>query len=407
MKHTAIYRLLPLALLPLFLAADWPAFRGAASNSVAEGPAPPVKWTVEIDGTGENVAWRVDLPGRGPASPIVVGGRVIVSASSGPKQDRLHVLAYDEKTGALQWHRQFWATGRTLGHPQTANAAPTPASDGQRVYVFSSSNDLICLNLAGDLQWYRGLAYDWPKAGNDVGMSSSPAVSGKLVIVQVECQGESFAAAIDGETGETAWKIAREQNASWSSPVVLHGKTPGDDVVVLQSPSGLTAVAATTGAERWKYAKSCDGISSAAPSGNKLFVPSSGLTALELTTTEPTVAWNAAKLNPGAASPVVYQDRVFVVNRAGVVSCAQVKDGSPAWQLRLKGPFWATPAVADGHMFLVNFDGAAQVVKLGEKQGELVGGGDFKEQIQASPVIANGAIFVRSDAHLWKIAAPR
>ncbi len=166
--------------------ADWKQFRGASSaGAAAEGEQLPLKWSAQ-----ENTAWRAELPGRGPSGPIVVGDRVIVTSSSDYDQKRLHVLAFDTKLGQKLWERQFWATGRTRTHPSSANAAPTPASDGEFIYAFYSSNDLICLDLDGNLVWYRGLAYDFPKAGNDIGMASSPDVIADTRIVQLENQGD-------------------------------------------------------------------------------------------------------------------------------------------------------------------------------------------------------------------------
>ena len=175
--------------------------------------APPANWTAT-----ENVAWKVDLPGRGPSSPIVVGKKIVVTCSSGVKQDRLHVLCFDAATGNRLWERQFWATGRTLSHPSSANAAPTPASDGELIFAFFSSNDLVCLDLDGNLKWLRGLAYDFPRAGNDVGMSASPTVVGDVVIAQVECQGDSFATGIDKRTGESRWRISRRARPAGHPP---------------------------------------------------------------------------------------------------------------------------------------------------------------------------------------------
>ena len=89
----------------------------------------------------------------------------------------------------IDWERQFWATGRTMCHPTSSVAANTPSSDGKRIYAFFSSNDLACLDLAGNLLWYRGLTHDFPTAVNDVGMSASPIVLGDTVVVQVENKG--------------------------------------------------------------------------------------------------------------------------------------------------------------------------------------------------------------------------
>ena len=101
---------------------DWPGFRGVGGASVSETVSPPVDWSVD---TGTNVAWSADLPGTGVSSPIVVDGRVIVTAASGADRDRLHVLAFDSMTGKPLWHRQFWATGRTLCYRTSSVAAPT------------------------------------------------------------------------------------------------------------------------------------------------------------------------------------------------------------------------------------------------------------------------------------------
>ena len=279
-------------------AADWPQFRGPASNSAVDGAAPPVEWS---DAEGRNIAWKVELPGRGPSSPIVVGSRVVVACSSRVQQDRLHVVCFDAASGKQLWERQFWATGRTLSHPTSANAAPTPCSDGQLIFAFFSSNDLACLDLEGNLQWFRGLAHDYPQAGNDVGMSSSPVVAGDVVISQVECQGDSFATGIDKHTGEPRWRIPRPREASWSSPAIARSQDGRIECVLLQSPTQLTAHRADSGEPVWTLKAACDGISSPAGVDGIVYVPSKGMTALKPQGSEPQVVWNTQNLAPGAA----------------------------------------------------------------------------------------------------------
>ncbi|MEX0585367.1 MAG: PQQ-binding-like beta-propeller repeat protein, partial [Pirellulales bacterium] len=116
------------------------------------------------------------------------------------------------------------------------------------------------------------------------------------------------------------------------------------------------------------------------------------------------ILWENNKLAPGNASPLVYRDRVYVLNKAGVFTCANVADGQIVWQTRLKGPFWATPVIAGDHAYCVNQDGLGQVVKLSETKGEIVGEGNFEEPVLGTPAIANGALYVRSQGHLWKIS---
>ncbi|MCA9168290.1 MAG: PQQ-binding-like beta-propeller repeat protein [Planctomycetales bacterium] len=382
--------------------ADWTQFRGSQARSVSGSDTKvPLEWDTSAQ---RNVAWRADLVGRGPSGPIVVDNRVYVTSSSGYKQDRLHVLCYDATNGKQLWHRQFWATGRTMTHPSSANAAPTPASDGESIYAFYSSNDLICLDLDGNLRWYRGLAYDFPKAGNDVGMASSPAVADGVVVVQVENQGDSFAAGIDTKTGKTLWQFERSKRANWSSPVIA--KLPaGQALALFKSGSGLDAHDLHTGERRWQFAGDAGGISSVAVLDDKVILPFNGLVSLDITkpSQTPEVVWTSNRVNPGSASPVVSDEHVYAINGAGVLVCADLKSGEVLWQVRLQGKFWATPVLVDDHLFCINESGLAQVVKVGDK-GEIVAKNEFGETIQGSPAVDGGALFVRSDQSLWKIA---
>ena len=379
-------------------AENWAQFRGSENTGVAAGGELPLNWI-------ESVAWKVPLPGRGPSSPIVIDRRVYVTCSSGVTQDRLHVLCFDAADGKELWERQLWATGRTFCHPSMGVAAPTPASDGQRIFAFYSSNDLACFDLAGNLQWFRGLAHDYPKAGNDVGMASSPLVVGKTVIVQIENQGDSFAAGLDTSTGETRWRIDRGPQANWASPTLMPGANRADDVVLLQSPDGITAHDPLTGNPLpWKLMEGCAGIASPVVTGGVAYIPSNGITAVKAATASSPaeVLWKESKLSPASPSPVVYRGVVYAINRAGMLTAGNAKDGSVTWQLRLKGAFWATPVAAGDHLHLVNSDGVTFAVKLGEK-GEIAATGELGEKIQSTPAAADGALFIRSDGHLYKI----
>jgi outer membrane protein assembly factor BamB len=385
-----------------FLSAeDWAGFRGPSSGSVAKNSKVPVQWK-----ENENVAWKVELPGLGPASPIVVGNQVIVTCSSGYKQKRLHVVSYDANSGEQLWHRQFWATGRTSTHPFSAVAANTPTSDGKRIFAFFSSNDLICLDLQGDLQWYRGLGLDFPKSGNDVGMSSSPLTVAGTVVVQVEAQGDSFAISLKAEDGSTLWRHQRDQRANWASPVAIN-RGNGKSLVLLQSPnSGLTAHDPQSGEELWKYEAVCSGVPSPLVLGDSILISSNGLTKLKFgkDSNSPELSWDAAKLRPGSASPVVYNNNIYTMN-TGVLKCGDLASGDVKWQLRLHGKYWATPVIAGGKMYVVNQDGVAKVIQLGDEKGEVIGESDFGEAVKGSPAVAGDAMFVRTDEHLWKISS--
>jgi outer membrane protein assembly factor BamB len=380
-----------------FAVADWPGFRGDGSSSAPEA-TPPTTWSVE---EGTNVAWTADLPGRGVAGPIVVGGRVVVTASDGPLQERLHVLAFDEATGKRLWARQVWATGRSNCHETSAIAAPTPASDGERVFAFYSSSDLVAYDLDGNLQWMRGLTLTHPGVGNDIGMSSSPVVAGDAVVVQSECQGESFAAAVDRRTGATLWDLDRPKLPNWASPLAWR-TAEGRDAVWLQDGSGATLHDALTGEELARIKNDTAGIPSPAPAADgTLVLAAGGITLYRAPFEKPLLS--AGNLQPGSPSPAVAGDKVLVVNRGGVLTCGDLDTGDVVWRKRLGGQFWATPVIAGGNAYCVNAEGEATVVAM--ESGEVVSKADFAEGVLGSPAVANNAVYFRSNGHLWKIAA--
>ncbi len=380
-------------------AADWPQFRGPLGNGVSEEALVPTT----LD-TNKDLAWKADLPGRGLSSPIIIGDRVFVTCSSGPKQQRLHVICFKASDGSKLWERQFWATGHTTCEEKNCVASPTPASDGKRIVAIFSSNDAVCLDLDGNLIWLRGLGRDYPNANNSLGMSSSLLIVGDVVVAQVEAESEGYTAALDLETGANRWKIERPRKANWTSPILL--QSGGQELVVLLSAKGVAAVEPATGKVVWDYTDGGSSIPSCAASGGVLFVPTKrGLTALQpgAVGEKPKQLWQASRLRADTASPVVVGEKVFILNDGGILTCGAAATGERLWQLRLKGPFSATPVAVGHFLYCVSESGLAQVVDTSKPEGEVVSELELGETILSTPSISHGAIYFRSDARLWKI----
>jgi outer membrane protein assembly factor BamB len=393
-------RLLPLVLLPLLLGADWRQFRGTDSNGHAPGGAPP-----EFD-ADKNVAWKAAIPGRGLSSPIVVGDRVFLTASSGAKQDSLQVLAFDVKSGKQLWRRSMWATGPTDSHPKTSMSAPTPVSDGQRVVALFASGDVAALDKGGDVLWLRSLYEENPGATDGRGLASSPVLVAGTVVILVENQNTSFATGIDLATGKSRWRIERPREPNWTSPIAIPG-ADNKPLVLLQGMTRLSALDPATGKEVWGLDRGSDPIASGVLSGNTLYVPGDkGLAALELQgNAVPKLLWEQPKLNPATASPVVLSGRIFCL-RPGILVAGDLKTGAVVGQLRLKGPFSASLVTAGGLLYCVSEGGVAQVVRPDDKDGQIVARGDLGETVLATPAIVDGAIFLRGEKYLWKMARP-
>lgn len=379
--------------------ADWLQFRGPSGSGTS-----PTATLPESLNQDKSIAWKQALPGEGLSSPIVVGDRVYVTCSSGPKQNRLHVICFRAGDGGKVWERQFWATGRTMCHEKTSVAAPTPASDGQRIVAFYSSNDLICLDLDGNLLWLRGLTSDYANASNSLGMASSLVISGGIVVAQVENDSESFTAGIDISNGKNRWKLDdRPKAANWTSPVTMTDSS-GKEFVAIQSSKGVIGVEPATGKVAWKFANGADTIASSTGGKGVLFVPSNGLTAIEPTPDGQTKQlWQVSQLRPATASPVLLNDRIYVINGTGVLQSVDAKTGERSWRVRLKGPFGGSPVAAGKFLHIYNEEGLGQLVDLTGAEGKVVSEINLGEMIQCTPAVSQGAVYVRSDKHLWKI----
>ena len=381
-------------------AGDWTGFRGPLGNGVSDEVGLPVALDAK-----KHIAWRIDLPGRGLSSPLVVGNRVFVTASGGTRQDQLQIICLNAADGSVIWQRQFWAMGSTMCHNKTSIAAPTPVTDGRLLFAIFSSNDLFCLDLDGNLKWLRGMTLDYPNARNSLGMASSLVLAGGVLVAQVENDSESFTAGLDKQNGANLWRVDRPKSANWTTATVQKTGS-GAEMLLLQSGRGIHAVNPKNGEVAWHYADGASTIPSSALAGGVLYVPSHGLTALELADDGRSFKqkWRSSRLRPGTASPLVHRDRVYSLNNAGVLTCGDTDSGKRLWQLRLDGPFGGSPVVADNHLYAFNEEGMVQVVDLSAPEGRIAGEMDLGEMIQCSPAVSNGALYVRSNRRIWKIS---
>ena len=401
MRSSFLHSITPLLLLFAFPAkADWLNFRGPNGS----GHAPDITTTVgEL--SDQTLVWKIALPGRGLGSPIVVGEKVFVTAASGPEQQQLHILCFSAKDGAPLWERRFWATGRTMSHNKTNVAAPSPASDGERIYALYSSNDLICVDLNGNLVWMRGLTLDYPNASNSLGMASSPLVVGDTLVAQIENDSESFAAGFDLLTGVNKWKLDRPKSANWTSPTVL--QKDGEAIVALQSSDGILGLLPSTGSSVFTVPGAASTIPSSAASGDELFIPSNGLTVVKLGATgeEPKKVWNQSNQRPGTASVLVTGEKLYLINNAGVLTCAKRASGEVLWEVRLKGPFSGSPvAGGDGKLYIFSEQGVGQVVDPSGEKGVVSSEIELGETILSTASLDRETLYIRSDGHLWKFA---
>jgi outer membrane protein assembly factor BamB len=386
-------------------AADWPQFRGPLGMATSVEKDLPVHWSAT-----ENLRWKIDLPGRGLSNPVIADGRVYVTASGGWQQDRLHVLCFAAATGKKLWERQLAATGGTQSHPKTCMAAPTPCTDGKQVYALFATGDLACLDSDGNLRWYRSLVGDYPTITNQVGMAASPVVWKDTLIVPMENVGESFLTGIDTRTGKNRWKVPRKRDIHWTTPLVVPDGD-GADVLFLDGDE-LAAFDVASGEKRWSF--KAGGLSTVpspvAGREGTILVPAGEITAVLPVRDKPApeLVWKSNKLKIGTyASPLYYQDRVYVCTSIGI-TCGSALDGKELYKQRIKGALSASPVAGDGKVYVLNEDGVVTVLESSDEAKVLATNTVATGEIfLATPAIADGAIYLRSDQHLYCIGKPR
>ena len=405
MPHFRLPSTLALTLAMLAIssfAGDWPQFRGPDSTGTAADAKIPDQPKID---------WSAPLPGRGLSSPIVVAGKVFVTCSSGPKQERLHLICFNAADGARMWEREFQATGRTMTQQKTCVASCTPCSDGRRIFAIWSSNDMASFDLDGNLLWLRGLTADYPNASNSIGMASSPIVIGETVVTMIENDSESYSLGLDANTGRNMWKLDRPKAANWTSPVPWRADAKSAPVALLQSTKGLLAVDATSGSRLWEFAQGASTMSSSVVASGVIYTPANGVVALSPSASNapPAELWHSKQINPNTISPLVLDGHLFSINGAGVVIAADTKTGATQWKLRLAGPFSGSPVGAGSRLLVVNEKGLVQIVDITAPSGAVVGklqlplNAETKEVVLCTPALDGSHIFVRADSALWRL----
>lgn len=223
--------------LPVFGAAEWPQFRGPGAGGVATDGAPPVHF-----GPSSNVLWKVPLP-PGDSSPVIWGDRLFLTAF---EKQELQTLCLDRRTGKTLWRQSITPDKVEPTNRTCTPAAPTPVTDGQRVYVYFGSFGLLAYDFEGREQWRRPL----PAPVVDFGTGTSPILAGDLLIVNRDQDLGSELLALDKRTGKTVWRVDRSEfRRGFATPFLWrHG---GDDELVVPGSIWLKSYDLKDGAERW------------------------------------------------------------------------------------------------------------------------------------------------------------
>lgn len=387
-------------------AEDWPRWRGPAGNAVSGESGLPTEW-----GADQNIAWRTELPGEGASSPIVCGKRIFLTASFDEGMRRT-VVCIDRDTGQIIWIRETLDDNPEVSSALTGYAAPTPASDGQRVVAALGNAGVVCYTAAGERLWHR----DFGEFESELGLASSPVIARDRVFLLCDHDGnrfrtfDSFLIALALDSGKTVWKTDRPGlYRSWSTPILVPATDRHHELIV-NAQDHLRAYDPATGDELWRVGGMTGWVTPSPVFAHGLIFAASGRDGPTMAVrsggrgdvTETRVAWIQRQGAPYVCSPVAYGEQLYVLNEQGILSCYRATTGKLEYRERLDGKFVGSPVAGDGKLYFTNDRGATYVVRSGPKF-ELLSRNELAEDCRASPAISAGSIFLRTSKAFYRI----
>jgi outer membrane protein assembly factor BamB len=402
-------------------AENWPAWRGPLANGVSGEKGLPLKWS-----TGENIAWKLQMPSRSGATPIIWNNHIFLNVATAMTTGDLELWAVDRVKGQPLWKRPLGG-GNNQQRKQNMST-PSPVTDGTTVWVMTGTGILKAFDFKGTELWMRDIQKDYGHFGLNWGYASSPLLHQGNLYVQVlhgmRTDDPSYVMKIEGKTGKTLWKVERPTDALMESPdsyttplLVNSGKSTeiaitGGDIVTGHDPA--------TGKELWRanglnptkdrnYRIVASPVMAAgliiAPTRNRPMLALRPGGSGDVTTSHK--AWTF-DLGPDVPTPVSDGKLLYVLRDNGVIHALDVQTGSVVWgPERLKtGAYSSSPVLADGRLYVTSEnEGLTSVFAAGPKF-EVLAENPLDDYCLASPAVSNGQIFIRTDKFLWAIGAP-
>ncbi|MEM1178865.1 MAG: PQQ-binding-like beta-propeller repeat protein [Acidobacteriota bacterium] len=409
----------------------WPSWRGPLGTGFSPSATPPVTWSET-----ENVRFKVPLPGKGHATPVLWGDRLFLTtavpvgepfepvmaeapgahdnAAVSSRHDFV-VLAVDRNVGGVTWRSTVRSEVPWQGmHRSGSYASPSPVTDGEVLIASFGTQGVYGLDLAGDVLWRRD--FGPMKIKHAHGEGGSPALFGDSAIVQWDHDGPSFLAALDKRTGEDRWRVARDQGTSWSTPIVVeHG---GGAQVVVAGTNYLRGHDLKTGRELWRASGlSANVVASPVASEGRVFAGSSYghqvFFGVELdgasgdVTGTDQVLWSRNRGTPYVPSPLLYGDALYFHNHyQSVLSRVAVDSGADR-----PGPFrlpgirnvYGSPVAADGRVYVTDLQGTTLVLSHTDPP-QVLARNRLDDRFAASAVLAGDTIFLRGERFLYALA---
>jgi outer membrane protein assembly factor BamB len=395
-------------------AADWPGWRGPTGQGICAEKGLPLEWSAK---TGKNVLWKSPLPradgkanlDQNQSSPVVSRGRVFVTVSFWPAGTSVknfpehHVACYRVGDGKQLWDVKVapgpWSRASDLRGGYTV---PTPAADGERVFVVFGSSVIAALDYEGKQLWRKEIR----PFQFDVALGSSPVLYRDTVLLQLDgVAGTSRLAAYDRRTGDLKWERKRPVGFSHSTPVLT--TIDGRPELLVAASNAVQGVDPDDGSVRWWCRTDGDTVSPVQGEGLVYCDGGRGGKGVAVApggkgdVTKTRQKWQLDRVAGGMGSPVVVGGQLYRLTDPGVLRTWKMADGSEVYSKRLEGvSSWSSPfTTPEGRIYCASA-GRSYVVKAGPKP-EVLAVNDLGDGSSASPAVADGRIYLKGRRFLW------
>ena len=388
----------------------WPQFRGPTGQGIASCPG-PLKWSKDA-----GIAWKVPLAAQGWSSPVIANGKIVLTGSR-KDGDTAHLTAFalDVATGKSLWSIDLFkptAEETAAMHGKNSLASSTPVIADGVVYVHFGHMGTAALRLDdGEIIWKTQVSYK-PMHGN----GGSPVIVGDLLVVNADAEIDPTIVAFNRKDGTIAWRTPRGQEVrskfSFSTPLVV--ETDGRTEILSAASGMIGAYAPEDGRLLWKvtYGEGysvvprpivAEGMAYVATGYNvpKLIAIRLGKATGDVTKTH--IAWEVTRRMPKTPSMIATGGQILALDDTGTLTSLDAKSGEPTWNEKLPGNFSASPILTGDTLYAVTEDGVCYVVKISPAAAKIQFETDLAERTLASPVLLDGALYLRTENHLWKI----
>jgi outer membrane protein assembly factor BamB len=406
----------------------WPQWRGPRMSGVSASATPPGEWS-----ESKNVRWKIEIPGRGSASPVVWGDRVFVLTAvpaGGDVADphaprgglpvrgvhRFVIMAINREDGKVVWQQTAReAEPHEASHNDNGTWASSSAiTDGEHVIAPFESQGIYAYDMNGKLVWQKDLGDKYMR--NTFGEGSTPALHKDRLFYVWDHQKESFIIALDKRTGNELWRVKRDEIDTWATPLVV--ERGGVTQVIVPGMNRVRSYDAATGQIVWETAGlTMNPIPSPVYGDGMVFLTSgfrgNSLKAVRLDgakgdiTNTPAVAWTMDRDTPYVPSPLWYEGILyFLKTNNGLLTAVDAKTGKPHYQAqRIEGVpnVFASPVAAAGKIFVVGREGATAVIKPGPTL-QVVATNTLDDHFDASPALVAGEMYLRGVKSLYCVA---